>query len=519
MTSPWEKTTAAYALLSVLNAFGLVRLARTGRFWDSERMIERLAKLRWPVVAWVLAGGMGLFCGCKTRPQPKTAAPVSPHALETFDQVWRIVSDTHYDTNYGGVDWNAIRDEFRPRAATAQSERETRRIVQAMLDRLGISHTTVIPASRAGWIEPKSAGAERKQSSRGLEDPSGEPGFEFRQIGGPFVVTRVEPQGPADLAGIKPGWIVQSIGGVPVPSSGMEEPSSPQGKHEEFLRWNQVVRQLKGPPGEALDLEFLDGGGRTVSMAIRRRENQGIPVKLGFLPVFYARMRHETIVSKNQTSIGYLQFNVWMLPLAAALDQAIDELRGCDGIVLDLRGNVGGVAAMTIGFSGYFLDKPLLLGVMKTRETELTLTANPRTVNSRGESVETFGKPLAILVDGISASASEMFAGAMQSLGRARIFGTPTLGEVLPAVCDKLPNGDIFLHAFGDFRTASGLRLEGRGVVPDTQATLTREALLAGRDSVLEAALDWIEQRGGKEAPGAMKSARIAIPLQSENAK
>jgi carboxyl-terminal processing protease len=150
---------------------------------------------------------------------------------------------------------------------------------------------------------------------------------------------------------------------------------------------------------------------------------------------------------------------------------------------------------MTIGFSGHFLDKPLLLGVMKTRDSELTLTANPRTVNTKGEPVTPLDKPLAILVDAISASTSEMFAGAMQSLGRARIFGAATLGEVLPAVYDKLPNGDLFLHAFGDFRTAKGDRLEGRGVIPDSPVELTREDLLAGRDAVFEAAAEWIARQ------------------------
>jgi carboxyl-terminal processing protease len=92
-----------------------------------------------------------------------------------------------------------------------------------------------------------------------------------------------------------------------------------------------------------------------------------------------------------------------------------------------------------------------------------------------------------------------MFAGGMQAVGRVRVFGDTTMGAVLPASMDRLPNGDVLYHAFGEFETSSGVYLEGRGVYPDEPIALTREALLAGRDDVLLAALRWIaEQRRSK---------------------
>src|ERR671919_1063002 len=104
---------------------------------------------------------------------------------------------------------------------------------------------------------------------------------------------------------------------------------------------------------------------------------------------------------------------------------------------------------------------------MKTRENELRFNVNPRRVNTKGERVEPFAGPVAILVDGLSGSASECFTGGMQSLGRVRVFGEQTMGAALPSQFDKLPNGDVFIHATADFVTADGTRLEGRGVIPD----------------------------------------------------
>jgi carboxyl-terminal processing protease len=100
----------------------------------------------------------------------------------------------------------------------------------------------------------------------------------------------------------------------------------------------------------------------------------------------------------------------------------------------------------------------------------------------------------------MSGSASECFTGGMQSLGRARVFGQVSMGQALPALFDKLPNGDVLIHAYGDFVTATGVRLEGRGVVPDQLVPLKRDELLAGRDAPLEAALAWIDSAQGKTA-------------------
>jgi carboxyl-terminal processing protease len=183
-----------------------------------------------------------------------------------------------------------------------------------------------------------------------------------------------------------------------------------------------------------------------------------------------------------------------MTPVNGPFQQAIDRFRRADGLVIDLRGNPGGLAGMIMGLSGYFLPERLTLGIMKTRGTELKFVSIPRLVDGSGERVEPFSGPVAILVDGLTASASECFAGGLQSLGRVRVFGQTTMGQALPALFDRLPNGDVFIHAWGDFVTGSGVRLEGRGVIPDEPVQVTREDLLAGRDRPLEAALAWIDR-------------------------
>jgi C-terminal processing protease CtpA/Prc len=152
------------------------------------------------------------------------------------------------------------------------------------------------------------------------------------------------------------------------------------------------------------------------------------------------------------------------------------------------------------GVAGHFIADPVLLGTMKTRQTPLPLTyrVNPRIVTTDGRRVNVFAGRLAILVDELTGSTSETFTGALQSLGRARVFGRQTMGQALPAVTKRLPSGDVFMYAVGDFTTSTGRSLEGSGVTPDVLMDLSRRALLSGRDADVEAALAWID--AGKPA-------------------
>jgi carboxyl-terminal processing protease len=72
------------------------------------------------------------------------------------------------------------------------------------------------------------------------------------------------------------------------------------------------------------------------------------------------------------------------------------------------------------------------------------------------------------------------------------VFGAVSAGQALPAVAERLPNGDVLYHAIADFTMTDGSRLEGTGVRPDEPVATTRAALLAGHDPALDAALRWI---------------------------
>lgn len=414
---------------------------------------------------------------------PRTAAQ-APASVETFDAVWRIVRDTHFDKTLNGVNWEAAREEFRPKAADTKTSGELRRVLNTMLGRLGQSHFVVIPGSTG--------------TDAASGDGTANPGFDVRLLDDTIVVTRVEEGSGAAAAAVRTGWSVVAVGGKPIADLITRLKETPEPRVRALEAWRAVQARLRGADGSSVDVTFADAAGAQVSRTLKRQQEQGQPVTVGNLPTMYVQVTNEARKTPGGRPAGLVGFSVWMAAVDAPFQKAIDQHRSAAGIVIDLRGNPGGLAAMMMGIAGHFVGERTPLGVMKTRDTELRFTVNPRLVSADGQRVEPYGGPVAILVDGLTGSASECFSGGMQSLKRVRVFGERSMGAALPSQFEKLPNGDVFIHATGDFVTADGTRLEGRGVIPDQEVPLARADLLAGRDAPLEAALRWIDAERSK---------------------
>jgi carboxyl-terminal processing protease len=297
---------------------------------------------------------------------------------------------------------------------------------------------------------------------------------------------------------VKPGWQIVSIGGTELKSV-LEQGLANPGIHELQLTRGLLAR-LSGQPGGRVRATFLDGtgkdgtgkdgtgkdgAGKTVPLELRLATPRGELSRFGNLPP--TRVWFE---SKRIGGAGYVRFNMFLdLPhVMASFQSTVEGCKDCSGLVIDLRGNPGGIAGMAMGMAGFLVDKPdLLLGTMYLRDTTLKFIVNPR--------AQTFSGPVAMLLDACSASTSEIFAEGLKDLGRARVFGTRTAAAALPSAFERLPNGDGFQYAMANYISEGGQPLEGIGVTPDVEVKLTRAALLAGHDPVVDAALDWIKRQ------------------------
>ncbi len=427
--------------------------------------------------------------------------------LKTFDAAWRMVAETHFDATFNGVDWDQVRDELRPRAAEAEDRAELRLVLEEMVARLGQSHFTFLSApGGASRLEradslPSGCAQEAWRSlgeslypATGRADKTGATGLELRAIDDQVLVRRVDAGTGAAEAGVRSGWSVASIEGLSIQDALPCLEGFEGGHQRQQILQTWLAQLFRGAVGSTVHASFEKADGTRVDLGLERMAPHGELVKFGNLPPIFTHLDVRWLSSEEGSRVAVVEFNAWMLPVALRFDAVMDEIREADGIVIDLRGNRGGIAAIAQGVAGHFVDEKTSLGTMKSRNNDLKMFVNPRRSTRDGRKVEPYSGPLAILVDGMSASTSEVFAAGLQDLGRARLFGEPTAGAALPAVAESLPNGDVFLHATMDFIRPGGGRVEGHPVQPDVSAPVTRSDLVAGIDAALDKALAWIDE-------------------------
>ena len=419
----------------------------------------------------------GLCCAisaCASAPAPAGARagaePVATAvALATFDSLWSKVSKTYVDTAFVSTRWAEMRAKLRPRAESVTNRGDLDRLLHDALAYIPDSHFYIIPASVA------------TEESSGSSDGRGTTGLAVRVADGAVVAWTVEKGSPAWSAGIRPGQKIERIGSRDTDSavkriSALPELAQPRALADMLHALNGLLNPAVGDTARVTT---------TAEARLAAVPASGRVSQFGNLPPIAGVVKSSRIPSASGNGcVGVVGFNIWLPALAPDLEKAIDEVRSCDGIVVDLRGNPGGLGAMVMGFGGYFMDTTRSLGTMRTRQVSLNFVINPRASRFRG--------PLAILVDPMSASTSEIFAAGMQRIGRARVFGERSAGAALPALMERLPSGDVFVHAVADFTDPNGRRIEGAGAVPDEVVPLRAGDIAAGRDAPLEAAVRWI---------------------------
>jgi carboxyl-terminal processing protease len=400
-------------------------------------------------------------------------------AVATFDSVWSKIDRTYYDTAFLNTRWVALRDSLRPLVSATRSNDTLRTLIQGMLDQIGTSHF--------GLIAEESSPALGADEVIATANP-GSIGVQLRLVDDGLIVFRADPNGPAWRAGIRPGDRITALGGRPVADvlSSLAAIADPAvRKQARFSATAMAQARLNRAPGDSVSVEI---GGTTRWITAERARGQ--VQRFGNLPPMPVTVdvSERTVDGKR---IGIIAFSVWMAVVVAQVDSAVDRFRDADAIIFDIRGNPGGVAGMVGGIAGHVIDTTALIGTLYQRGVTLSLRANPRRVSTRAERVTPFDGPVAVLIDDMSASASEFFAAALQGLERARIVGTTSAGASVPALMGRLPNGDVLLHAIADHTDSKGRRVEGVGVIPDEVVPLNAAALAAGRDEVVDAALRW----------------------------
>jgi carboxyl-terminal processing protease len=443
-------------------------------------------------------------------PPPPAETTDTQKRQESFDIVWKTINDRFYDPTFGGVDWKKVRERYAPMVAAAQSDQELHRLLQGMVSELHQSHFVIIPKEAIPKLIPRNTseganGADDMDDEELLEkienDDSTTPldrigyklterlstgiGIDLRIIKGAAVITRVDPGSAAARAGLRPGFIISSVGGQSLPSVIARFQSNPtfQSVFRGELPLILLAGFINGERQSPVKIVYLDGRNRKHVVRIKREKLKGeMSPAIGNLPATYT----EFVSRELPGGFGYLRFNAFMPGLMKKVCAALRSYHDARGLVLDLRGNQGGLLGMIGGLRGLLESSPVSLGIMKSRSGRVSLMAFPQRMPYSG--------PIVILIDSATQSAAEMFASGLQENGRATVVGEQSAGNTLPSAIMKLPTGALFQYGFADYETINGSRLEGRGILPDVNVELSRRSLLAGPDPQLAAALRKIRE-------------------------
>lgn len=431
-----------------------------------------------------LIAGLGVGGGMRAAEAESEARAVvedwSAVREKTFDLVWTTVHDAYFDPSFGGVDWPEVRSRYTRQLEEVADPGRLRELLQHMLDELGRSHFAIIARESAVF-------APEERSRIGTVGLS--------LVGTPSEVTvsQVRPGSPAAEAGLKPGDVINAVDGRPL--EGVRESvastewtdSRKNGYVADF-----VTSRLQAVVGTAVTLSVADAGGQVREVTLKTAGHEGTwSEPVGHFP----SMPVELETRYEKPGVAYLRLSSFTPGLMVDVRKYLRALSPKDRLVLDLRGNRGGITLMASGIAGLLVGQRSSLGSMRVRRGVMEFEVHPQD--------RAFLGPVAVLIDNASASTSEILAAGLQEMDRARLFGEISAGAALPSSFTQLPTGDLFQFAIADVQTPKGHLIEGRGVKPDESIERTAADLASGQDPVLAAAVSWLEKQ-----PGSLGSAR-----------
>lgn len=291
-------------------------------------------------------------------------------------------------------------------------------------------------------------------------------GLEVGMENGFVKVTSPIDDSPAQKAGIKAGDLIIKLDDAPVKGMSL----------------TTAVDKMRGKPGSNIVLTIV-------------RENVREPLKI---TLTRAVITVKSVKSKTlEAGFGYLRIAQFQVNTGENLVDAINTLKKDNpvlkGLILDLRNNPGGVLQAAVDVSDAFIDQGVIVSIKgRTPESEMKYSATNKTAARN--------IPLVVLVNGGSASASEIVAGALQDHKRALIIGTQTFGKGSVQTILPLPNNHAIKLTTARYYTPKGRSIQAQGITPDIIVDAAKLTKVNQGQSFKEADLQGhLENENGKQ--------------------
>ena len=372
--------------------------------------------------------------------RPGTAGQV----LEDFDFIWETISKQFVDSQLSGVDWNAAKEQYRPRVAEADDPQTAYQLIAEMLGLLQNQNTFLVPPWRINPPDEQAADPQLEYSGVGMVVQKAESGA---------LVLHVFPGGPAEDEGLLVGDVIIGVDGRPVQDDDSIE---------------QITNLIRGPVGTAVELTIEDPEGVERTLSITRATID---------------LRPEVEHRRMEGSIGYLRLPDLLSEATSQGARALPQLLATNRLILDLRsvtsGNVEGLVRVAQWFLG-----AVPLGGFVSREGNQPVTF-------RMDAIAAYRKPLVVLTNARTYGTAEVLIQLMRDYDRAEIVGNRTAGNFEVGLTVELPSGGVLHLPVARYISPRGRGLPADGIVPDVEVEPPDLATLRdGRDVYLEAAVE-----------------------------
>ena len=374
---------------------------------------------------------------------PKGVAFFKNSPKELIDEVWQVVDKQYVDGTFNQKDWRSIRKQYLNK--NYKSKEEVYKSVRSMLKNLNDPYTRFMDPKEFRDLQVETSG---QLIGVGIQLSQNEKTKKLE------VIAPIEDTS-ASKAGILSKDIITKI----------------DGKSTTGMDVNQAVQLIRGKEGTSVKLTIQRDNRQVLEFNLLRQQIEIHPVEAKYRP-------------KELGGIGYIRLKQFSANAATEMGTAIQKLesQGATGYVLDLRSNPGGLLYGAIDIARMWLDDGKIVSTVNRQGTGDVTVAN-RTAISK--------KPLVVLVDGGSASASEILAGALQDNKRAQLIGVKTFGKGLVQSVRPLSEGAGMAVTIAKYYTPSGKDINHAGIKPDVEVKLSKtqiQALVKDRTKVATSA-------------------------------
>lgn len=355
------------------------------------------------------------------------AAGLKDSPKTVVDEVWQIINSEFVDREFNRTDWKFQRRELLKQEYP--SKKNAYKAIRSSLKSLGDPYTR--------FLDPDEYEDLTSQTSGELSGIGIRLGIDKKT--GKLTIFEPIPNSPASKAGLKAGDQITSI----------------DGKSTKLMSLEEASAEIKGEIGTEVEL------------SISRQDQPIFPITVARAQIELPSVSY-TLNQEQNSKVGYIKLDEFSSHAAEQMQKAIEDLssKQASGFILDLRGNPGGLLFSSVEIARMWMEKGAIVSTIDRKGGNDKFSANGKALTDL---------PLVVLVDGYSASASEILAGALKESKRAKVVGSRTYGKGTVQSVHGLSDGSGLAVTIARYYPPSGIDINKKGISPDIRVELNRK--------------------------------------------